>query len=284
MIERQEWQEKIAAAEATLAMEDSEAIAMMRQHEGPALDFCRRALAIARVLLHDTRGAVPHSGWPVIAVSLFIHMLSILRAALTLAVSGHGRELPIVIRPALEALITMLFIAERDQVLRSKRWLAHTAISKQALVRKHADFFEGPEHKAVRRWIEEHANEIADSFPGRFWASGLGCADLRIMADQVGLLWYYDAIYWAGSQPTHSTAIAVEEVITISEETGGPVYRVGLSAIRVHQNLAAYCDFLIRGLGKLNDLFALGIGEALLDLTNEYQSMFSRVLDQEGPR
>jgi hypothetical protein len=256
---------------------------MMRRNEGPELDFCRRALAVTRILLHETRTTVPDHGWAVIVVSLFVHMVSVLRAALTLAEAGHGRELPLAIRPALEALITMRFIAERDQMRRAKHWLDYTAIAKRSLVRKHSDLFDSPEHGALRERINQRAEELADSFPGRFWASGLGCSGLRVMADQVGLLWYYDAVYWAGSQPTHATAIAVEESISVSEEET-PIYHVGLSGRGVHKNLAAYCDFLIRGLAQLNDLFTLGLDEVLQDLTAEFVSRFDNVLDKEKNR
>jgi len=61
-------------------------------------------------------------------------------------------------------------------------------------------------------------------------ASGLECSDLRVMAEQVELLWHYDSIYWLGSQPMHASAIAVEDIVTFSE-VSGPIYKVGLSGI-----------------------------------------------------
>jgi hypothetical protein len=188
------------------------------------------------------------------------------------------------IRPALEALFTMLFIAQRDSVERAQVWADYAAIAKRALARKHGDLFEGPEREAQRQEIDKRADAVADSFPKdrRFWAAGLGCSDGRAMADTVGLLWYYDSIYWIGSQPIHATAIAVEELVSMPNQSGGPVYKVGLSGVGVDANLAAYCDFMIRGLARLNELFALGIDEALADLTLEYQSMFATVLDRES--
>jgi hypothetical protein len=286
VIETPEWQEKITAAEALLASEDAEAIAMMQRYEGRELAFCRRALAVTRVLLQETRTSVPDRGWPVIVNALFVHMTSILRASLRLAVGGHGRELPIMIRPALEALITLFFIAQRDEEHRANVWVEHTAIAKQKLARKHEDLFVGNEHQAKRKEIDERAAAVADSFPKdrKFWAAGLGCSDLRVMADQVGLLWYYDSIYWTGSQPIHATAIAVEEIISLPTQDGGPVYKLGLSGVDVDQYLAAYCDFLIRGLSRLNDLFMLRIEAALAGLTAEYQSLFATVLEREPPR
>jgi hypothetical protein len=254
-------------------------VAMMRKYEGKELDFCHRLLAITRVILEEKRAAVPDRGWGVIVIALFVHMLSVLRAALTLAVSGHGRELPIMIRPGLEALITLMFITQQNREVRARRWVEYTHVAKRALMNKHAELFEGPAHEEVRREIEDRARSVAHLFPGRSWASGLGCSDLRVMAEQVGLLWYYDAVYWTGSQPTHATAMAVDEIIGEAAK-GGPVYKVGLSGKDAHRELAAYCDLLIRGLLRLDEVFNLGIEPIAADLKADYVSLFGKTLDK----
>ncbi len=100
------------------------------------------------------------------------------------------------------------------------------------------------------------------------------------MASKVELLWH-DAIYWIGSQPTHATAIAVAEIISAAAAgDGGPVYRVGL-AKDAHRELAAYCDLLIRGLHRLDEVFRLGLGPIVADLKSEYVSLFQGTLDQD---
>lgn len=281
MIETPEWQHKIDAAKAVIDAEATEAAAMMRTHEGKTLDFCQRLLAITRVVLEEKRAAIPDKGWPVVAVSLFVQMLSVLRTALTAAAAGHGREVPIVTRPALEALITFLFIADRDQEVRARRWVDYTFVAKKALLAKHADLFAGPEHEAARRRVEEQAERVAPLFPGRFWASGLDCSDLRMMASKVDLLWHYDTIYWTGSQPTHATAIAVDEIIAVSLEDAGPVYKVGLSGKDVRRELVAYCEFIIRGLQRLDQLFNFGLDRLIEDLRAEYMSLFGNAFKKE---
>jgi hypothetical protein len=217
-----------------------------------------------------------------VVISLFVHMLSVLRAALTVAAAGHGREVPIVIRPALETLITLLYISDQDQEVRAKRWVEYTFIAKKALMAKHADLFAGPEHEEARQRIEEQAARVAPLFPGRFWASGLDCSDLRVMATKVGLLWHYDSIYWTGSQPTHASAIAVDEIIEGAVKGSGPMYKVGLSGKDVRRELVAYADFLIRGLDRLDRAFGLGIEEAVGDLKTQYMSLFRNALEREG--
>ena len=82
-------------------------------------------------------------------------------------------------------------------------------------------------------------------------------------------------------QPTHASAIAVEEHVDVGGETG-PVYKMGLSGKGVHREMAAYCFLLIRGLDQINDSCALGITTVTADLKSEYASVFRKTLDHGG--
>ena len=173
-------------------------------------------------------------------------MVSALRGALTLAMTGHGREVPILIRLALEALITLLFIAKEDSALRARRWVQFAHVAKRKLMKKHPHLFRGPKHRNARRRITSRARRVEKYFPNdNFWASGLHCGSLRDIAKKVGMLWHYDSVYWAGSQPTHASAIAVEEHIGVGSD-GTPVFKIGLSGVGVRREIAVYCDLLIR--------------------------------------
>src|SRR2546428_1993011 len=47
----------------------------------------------------------------------------------------------------------------------------------------------------------------------------------------LSVLWYYDVVYWSGSQGTHASPIAVETYLSTSS-TGQPSYKLGLSVAR----------------------------------------------------
>ena len=194
MIEEAEWKAKISAAESSLAAEAAEVEALIQQQQADPLRFCLRLLAVVRVILHDHKNDFPHVRWSVAVVALFTKMVSVLRGALTLAHAGHGRELPIMIRPA-EALITLTYIAQQDRVLRTRRWAQFAYISKYKLMQKHPQLFKGPANRNIRRRVRGRAKRAKPYFPRDFWGSGLGCQNLREMANKVGLLWHYDTIY-----------------------------------------------------------------------------------------
>ena len=274
MIEAADWKEKIRKMEQVLVAEAVDGAAMMKKHEEPALRFSFRLLALVRVVLDEHKADLPHNRWSVVVVALFTKMISVLRGGLTLARTGHGRELPILIRPALEALITLSFIGQQDRPLRARRWAQFAYLSKYALMRKHPHLFRSPANRNLRRRVRERARRARRYFPRReYWASGLGCSNLREMADNVGLLWHYDAIYWVGSQPTHASALAVDEHIGLASD-GTPIYKVGLSGRGVRRDMAAYCDLMIRGLERLEDVFHLGITPIIADAKSEYSATF----------
>lgn len=274
MIETAEWQKKIEAMQAVLAGEAAEAVAIMQKHEEPVLRFAHRLLAVVRITIQEHTDNLPNTGWPVVLVALFTSMVSALRGALTLARTGHGRELPILIRPALEALITLLFIAKENSALRARRWMQFAYVAKYKLMKKHPHLFRGPEHRNARRRIRGRARRVEQYFPNdKFWASGLHYGSLRHMAEKVGLLWHYDSVYWAGSQPTHASAIGVEEHIGVGPD-GTPAYKIGLSGQGVHREMAVYCDLMIRGLDAINSAVALGVASIIADLKSEYAVAF----------
>jgi hypothetical protein len=85
--------------------------------------------------------------------------------------------------------------------------------------------------------------------------------------------WYYDMPYWSGSQSTHGSAIAVDRHLGIGED-GTPNYKVGLSARRLHGELAVCCDLLVRTLDLVNDVCKLQLDKVIKDLVPEYKAVF----------
>ena len=91
------------------------------------------------------------------------------------------------------------------------------------------------------------------------------------MARAVGLEWHHRAIYWSGSQPTHASAIGVDDYLTIGSNKQ-PIYRLGLSGRHTRAELAADSDSLIRGLIFLDEAFTLGLKPTYYRLIAEYSN------------
>jgi len=210
----------------------------------------------------------------VIVVSLAAKVISTVRASLTLAEAGHAREVDIPSRSALEALITALFIAQKESVRRAKRWAQYAVLQKARVLKKYPDLFKKPEHLKARAKILQHAGNLKKLFPNpNFWASGLGKRGLRDLAEDVGMGWHYDMPYWSASQSTHGGAIAVDRYLDLDAD-GNPIYNVGLSLRNLHGELALCCNLLARTLVMLNDVCKLELKQICDDLAVEYTTVF----------
>ena len=265
---------KIQKASDALQSEAEEARRAVGNQEERALAFCCRLLAIVRVALEDSKGALPNSGWRAVIVSLLTKVVSTLRAAHTLGVAGHSREVGILVRSALETFITAAFIAKEDSDRRARRWAKYAELQKARVLRKYPDLSSTPEDQKMRDEILVRAEQFEEHFPSKnFWASGLQQGSVRDLAEEVGMGWYYDMPYWSGSQATHGSAIAIGSYLSVASD-GNLQYKMGLSSEHLRGELAVCCDLLVRTLAVLNETCELGLDEICGDLVPEYKAAF----------
>ena len=267
--------DKIKQASDALSTEATDAVVVVLKHEEAALAFCHRLLAVIRVVLNERKDVLPSSGWQVIVVSLITKSMSTVRAGVALAGGGYAREVEIVTRSALEALIVGMFIAKTNSRRRARRWAQYAQFLRARFLKKHGHLSDNPEHKLARTKILAQGRRYKKHFPNPgFWASGLGKGSLRNLAEDVGMLWYYEMVYWLGSQGVHGSAVAVDNYIDVSPD-GKPLYKMGLSAEHLHGDLAVCCDILLRALVLLNDTSGLGLKSAADTLIVEYKTAFN---------
>ena len=107
--------EKIQHASVSFERENHTSVGHILKCEGSALAFSDRLQAVIWVVLDEKRGLLPSSGWRAVVVSLIARTTVTLRAAHTLAAAGHAREVPVVVRSALESLITATFIMKKGR-------------------------------------------------------------------------------------------------------------------------------------------------------------------------
>lgn len=265
---------KIEQADHALQQEAVEGACLVQEYEKSALLFCRRLIAIVRVVLDEKKSDLPDTGWRVVVVSLLAKMISTVRTAHTVAAAGHAREVSIVVRSALESLITAMFIAKQDSGRRAKRWVQHSVVLRARFLKKYPDLSSKPEHKKAGKKILAQASRLEKLFPNpQFWASGLKKGSLRDLAKDVEMLWYYDFVYWSGSQGTHASPIAVENYLGLAAD-GKPSFKMGLSVEHLRGELAVCCDLLVRGLQLLNQLCQLDLDKLFSELVAEYKAAF----------
>lgn len=76
------------------------------------------------------------------------------------------------------------------------------------------------------------------------------------MAKEVGLDWYYDFIYWFGSNQSHSNVRSAGEYMGISPG-GEVIYKLGPTDRGLLPELGTTCDFSIRGLERILTKFGV---------------------------
>jgi len=87
------------------------------------------------------------------------------------------------------------------------------------------------------------------------------------------LEWYYDFVYWSGSQSTHGSAVFVEGYVGLAaDET--PIYKLGLSTDHLRGELSVCCDILVRVLVLLDEVLKLDLGKLTAELAAEYKAAF----------
>jgi hypothetical protein len=262
---------RVTDAEQRLFQEEQQAHTQILADIAVQFAFVSNLLATVRVLLDDRAARIPDTLCGVVAMSLYAKIFGTCRSVFQLCRVGGVRDAPSLTRSAVEALITLRFITQKDCEVRAGRWVQYSQIGKWKALRKLPSLVD---NQAVRDLVRQRAEAVAHLYPrDHFWASGLGVSDLRRMAEVVNLLWHYDAIYWFGSQPTHATAIGVDEYFQVTEEKK-PLYEMGLSARNVHSELAAASDVLIRGLMFIEATFDLGLRAALTELQRRHVEAF----------
>jgi hypothetical protein len=93
------------------------------------------------------------------------------------------------------------------------------------------------------------------------------------MAGEVGLAWYYDFIYWFGSNQTHGNARSAQEYMEVSGH-GVPKYKLGPTLTGALPTLTLIADFLIRGLDSLFTTFRIEDAGTIPALKKRYEETF----------
>jgi uncharacterized protein DUF5677 len=269
---------RIAAAERALEDEQRAAERSSRDDNARLLAFGGRLLATVRILLDDHSHKLPDTLCGVVSVSLLAKIFGTCRATYCLCKSGFARDAPTLNRSGAEALITLRFITGANCHERAERWAKFSYISQWEAAKGNPSLISGEESDTVR----QRAESITGEFPNRhFWAAGLGISSLRHMAQQVGMESYYNSVYWMGSQSTHSSAVAVDDYLRVTEDRR-PIFQMGLSSRYARPELAAASYALLRALACVSDTFQLEMDFGVL--SSEYTEAFGvdPVLPHEG--
>jgi len=259
-----------------LISEENVATEMTSNASTDQIAFLSRVLATIRLSLeqhvHAMRAAKSISS--AVAAFLFCKVIRTCRATRTLCSTGWGIEAELLLRSGLEALINLRYITQQDCEERATLYsefdhmLAHAYAQR---VDKWPELFKEYDLQQRRQEISENFEKVKANYPIRdFWAGKLiGRGRLREMAQQVGLQWYYDFMYWSASNHIHANVRSAIEVMHLSTERKF-TYNLGPSDVNTQHALLLTTDFLIQGYDCIVQFFKLPEEDTIKELIVGY--------------
>jgi hypothetical protein len=207
----------------TLVSEENEAEASACDPYRKKNDFVLHLVAIARAILDQYGPKIPVSTpAALVALFLFSKIVRTCRAIRKLAILGYGIEAEILGRSALEGLINLLYISKENCEERATLYIEFEHMLAKSFsdrVIRWPDIFEEFNLADRQKEIETQFNRVKSNYPDKyFWAGKLlRQGRLREMAKEVGLQWYYDFIYWFGSNQMHANARSAMEYMDVAD-------------------------------------------------------------------
>ncbi len=259
-----------------LISEEKEAEERISTANADQIAFFLKVLATIRLSLekHVTAMRADRSISSAVAAFLFCKVIRTCRTARMLCRTGWGIEAELLMRSALEALINLRYITQQDSEERAILYseFDHMLAEDYAKrVDQWPDLFKEFDLQQRRKEITENFERVKANYPIKdFWAGKLiRRGRLWEMAQQVGLKWYYDFMYWFASNHVHANVRSAIEVMRISADEKF-TYNLGPSNVNTQHALLLATDFLIQAFHCIVQFFKLPEEENIKDLIAGY--------------
>ena len=140
------------------------------------------------------------------------------------------------------------------------------------------DLFKDIDLQSRRNEIKENFDKVKANYPIRtFWAGKLiKGGGLREMAKQVELEWYYDFMYWFGSNHVHANVRSAVDVMRVSADQKF-FFNLAPSKRNTQHALLLARDFLIRAHQRTVQFFKLPEDNSITDLIAGYAALYKDV-------
>lgn len=256
----------------------------LQRHYALQFEYFQNLIAAIRVTLEQHRSQMPtDSPGKLLPPFLFCKLLRTARAVRRLCKAGYGVEAMLLVRSALETLINLLFLTDRDSEQRAEVYIRHDwVITKKQFDRvwQWPEIHNNPLYVERRNRAEADYHRFKQDYPRKdFWAGKFLSADrrsLRGMATEINLEWYFDFVYPFGSNHMHSNAKSANEYVEVTEDRS-VIYKFGPSERYSEVPLNLISDFLIRGFERLLAFYRLDAHDTLASVKNAHDSVFEKV-------
>ena len=177
-------------------------------------------------------------------------------------------------RSGLEALICLCYITQQDSEERAILYTEFDHILAEAYAKRvdqWPDLFKDIDLKQRREDIKLNFERVKANYPVRdFWAGKIiKNGRLREMAQQVGLRWYYDFMYWFASNHAHANVRSAIEVMHRSADDRF-TYNLGPSSVNTQHSLLQAYHCIVQ-------FFKLPEEENIRDLIARYAALSEKI-------
>lgn len=222
-----------------------------------------------------------------VIASLFCKLILTCRAIRVLCASGYGVEAQVLLRSALEVLITMKFIGQTSPEERAKLWSEFDHVLAWQYAKKAerwpSTFRQSDLAKRIAV-LRERYEQVKANYPGRrFWAETLlPQGGLGAMAEQVGLRWYYDFVYWSGSNQSHGNVRSSREYVEKAED-GRLSFRIAPTAEHSSLPVESATALMIWGFESFCNASRIQGDQRIDGFVQAFAATYSRALPPNDP-
>lgn len=207
--------------------------------------------------------------------------LKTFRSIKYLTENGLGEDAAVLIRCQFELLTNFLYISKEDQDNRSKNYIYYSHILSRKYLNK--IYLSNLFYEVYDRLSDERKEEINKNYeeheklyPNKRWWSGKSCEE---MAKDIGLKDYYISIYCPFSNLVHSNIESSRYYVI--ENNNITRFIIAITDHLITQVIFSNCDFLLRILNQLNEIFQLGQDDCLQEALNRFCKAFPKELSKE---
>jgi hypothetical protein len=202
---------------------------------------------------------------------LFYRAYKLYWTILILSQRGFGPEAAILARSLMEHAVNMQWIAKEDREKRARLFLEYFHVARKKLYDnydKHGIFpnLTDIEKQSMedREEIEKRYEETKQNYlDKRHWAP----ISIRARAQDVEAAYDWDFYYWSFSFLAHPNASSQFDFVIPGEPKNS--FIIGPSYSNLQDVLVLSCKYLMKALMTWNQVFALGLENLLVELTQE---------------
>ena len=240
--------------------------------------------SVSRVIDENMNLIKPKTDFEWAITFLFYRAYKLYWTILILSQKGFGPEAAILVRSLMEHAVNMQWIAKDDHDKRAKLFLEYFHVARKKLYDNYDKYGVFPnltdtekQSMESREEIEKRYEEVRQNYPNEwYWAP----IKIRTRAHDVGAAYDWDFYYWGFSFLAHPNASSQFDFLIPDEPKNS--FIIGPSYSKLQDVLVLSGKYLVLALNTWTLVFGLGLGNLLVELTEELSAISHPRKQEQG--